>query len=181
MGGRPPTVVPCHYRASSSVVLPSCRPAVIVIVWRPVLSCCRRLSSCRPVVLSSAVLCCRGVWRHRLAPCHPVARLPGHLFASGHLGACSRLSHSRPSFARSVSTIHPLQIHLYCEHLLVFEARLNPVISRPNFTDSMHFLARLFSRELLTSAKRALQKVQFWETLVKISEEKSCICFRHRR
>ena len=85
MGGRPPTVVPCHYRASSSVVLPSCRPAV--------LSSCRhrnRLAS-RPVLLSPSVV----LSSCRLLSCAVVAsgvivwrlvtRLPGCLVI------CSRL------------------------------------------------------------------------------------------
>ena len=115
MGGRPTPVVPCHYRAlssvvcllSPSVVLSSCRLLSCAVVSCPVV--CRPVVSCRPVVIVCPVAYCR-----RLSS--GVCRL-SCLLSSSRLAAASIRAHL---LINPVSTIHLEKIYSCGESLLVF-------------------------------------------------------------
>ena len=105
---------------------------------------------------------------------HLVTWSPGYLFTSGHLVAwlpcclvtwsrcaviCSRLRvfHLRAHlFDLPCFPIRPCQIHSLLCASASFHSRFNPYFPCPDFTDSMHFLSRIFFFELLTLTKRAL-------------------------
>ena len=119
------------------------------------------------------------------SPGHLFTWSPGYLFTSGHLVAwlpcclvtwsrcaviCSRLRvfHLRAHlFDLPCFPIRPRQIHSLLCASASFHSRFNPYFPCPDFTDSMHFLSRIFFFELLTLTKRALAETHSWEFLRK--------------
>ena len=116
----------------------SCRPVVVVssaVLSCRVLSCrvlsCRVLSSSRPVVSS---VCCR-----RLS------------------SVVSQLLRFEPSFCAIPFTLFTRSKFISLREISACcPRRFNPYFPCPDFTDSMHFLSRIFFFELLTLTKRAL-------------------------
>ena len=154
-GWSPHPVAPCHYS--------TCRP-----VQRPVvLSSCRhrnRLPSCRPAVLSSAVLCCRGAWR--LVPAVAVCRLSSVCCRlSAVVFASSRLRTHLSPFLVSLFTL--AKIYPIAGNLRLLSQSYQSCHLLPDFTVTSLFLSRLFCLELLTLAKRALAETHSWERLRK--------------